>query len=291
MNTIDPEVKATLSKYRDAKRLRDTLKSRFSIVNGPRIQQIKSTIARCEQPKTMPITTYFGKLTALWEELNNYKPLITCSCCTSCTAGQQHEKRRENTRLHQFFMGSYPDYFSQTRANILSTDPLPSLDRAYQLLIQDKRVRQAKSATEERPPEALGFVARSSMGRGKSDDQRERQDKSHLHCTNCKKSGHLVSGCFELIGYPDWWPNQSKAQGGGAGRGRPSPSSGRGRGDPARANATNSNPAAFNFNHQGQNMQAAGHVFTPEQWKILAGFIGNTKVYDERLTGEFDFNS
>ena len=210
MNTIDPEVKATLSKYRDAKRLWDTLKSRFSIVNGSRIQQIKSVIARCEQPKTMSIATYFGKLTALWEELNNYEPLITCSCFTSCTAGQQHEKRRESTRLHQFLMGLYPDYFSQTRTNILSTDPLPSLDRAYQLLIQDERVRQAKSTIEEKPPEAVGFAVRTSTGRGRSDNSgnpRERQDRSHQLCTHCNKKGHLVSGCFELIGYPEWWPS------------------------------------------------------------------------------------
>lgn len=32
MNTLDPEVKSTLSKYKDAKRLWDTLKSRFAIV-------------------------------------------------------------------------------------------------------------------------------------------------------------------------------------------------------------------------------------------------------------------
>ena len=140
MNTIDPEVKSNLSKYKDAKRLWDTLKSRFAMVNGPRIQQIKLAISRCEQTKMMSVVTYFGKLTALWEELNTYEPLITCFCCTDCTAGQEHEKRRDNNRLHQFLMGLYTDYHAQTRANILSQDPLPSLDRAYQLVVQDERV-------------------------------------------------------------------------------------------------------------------------------------------------------
>lgn len=93
MNTIDPEVKATLSKYRDVRRLWETLKSRFAMVNGPRIQQLKSFIAKFEQPKTMSVASYFGKLTALWEELNTYEPLITCSCCDKCIARQEHEKR------------------------------------------------------------------------------------------------------------------------------------------------------------------------------------------------------
>ena len=35
MNTIDLEVKAMLPKYKDAKKLWETLKSRYSIVNGP----------------------------------------------------------------------------------------------------------------------------------------------------------------------------------------------------------------------------------------------------------------
>ena len=87
-------------------------------------------------------------------------------------------------------------------------------------------------------------------------------------------------------------------QGGRAGRGRPSPSSGRGRGGLARSNTTTSSPAVSSNSQQGQNspaagpssQAAAGRIFTPEQWKFLAKFIGNIKVSDERMTGEFDFN-
>ena len=88
-------------------------------------------------------------------------------------------------------------------------------------------------------------------------------------------------------------------QGGGAGRGRPSPSSGRGRGGLARANATTSSLAMSSNSHHGQilpatgssSQAAAGHIFSPEQRKFLAEFIGHIKVSDERMTGEFDFNS
>lgn len=66
-------------------------------------------------------------------------------------------------------MGLYTDSYSQIRANILSQDPLPSLGRAYQLLIQDERVRLAKTVSEDKPPEAVGFAVRASTGRGISD--------------------------------------------------------------------------------------------------------------------------
>ncbi|CAH1444911.1 unnamed protein product [Lactuca virosa] len=99
MNTIDPEVKCYLSKYRDAKKLWDTLKSRFAVVNGPRIQQLKSSIAKCEQSKTMHVSEYFGKLTALWEELHRHEPLIICTCYEECTTDKAFQLVVQDERV------------------------------------------------------------------------------------------------------------------------------------------------------------------------------------------------
>ena len=166
------------------------------------------------------------------------------------------------------------------------------LDRAYQLVVQDERVRLSRIVSEDKPTDAVGFAIRMSAGHGRSQStahHRDKPDKSHLHCTHCKKSGHLISRCFELIGYPDWWPNLSKVQGNAAGRGNRTTTTGKGRGsNSARANATNSSSGFTSQPPKGANsQQPPSQVFTPEQWKILAGFIGNTKVSDERLTGEF----
>lgn len=148
MNTIDPEVKSTLSKFREAKRLWDHLKIHFATINGPHIQQLCSSIARCEQPKSMHVSVYYGKLNALWDELLHHLPLISCTCCSNCTAGSIHdETRRETEKLHDFLMGLNSEYYSRLRTQILyiSTEPLPSLDRAYQLVSHDERVRLTKS--------------------------------------------------------------------------------------------------------------------------------------------------
>ncbi|KAL4581728.1 hypothetical protein LXL04_006255 [Taraxacum kok-saghyz] len=209
MNTIDPEVKCYLLKYRDAKKLWDTLKSRFAVVNGPRIQQLKYSIAKCEQTKTMPVSEYFGKLTALWEELHRHEPII--------------------------------DY---------------------------------------KPPEVLGFSVRANMnkGRGRGGD---RPDKSHLSCSHCKKTGHESSNCFELVGYPEWWEDRSKNDGGGRG-GR---SGGRGRGN-ARANSSYVHSTVTGHNG-GSNNNASPLLFTAEQWKALTGLMSTSKIPDEHLNGKF----
>ena len=71
MNTIEPEVKHSISKFKEVYSLWDTLKTRFAIINGPRIHQLKSSIARCEQTKSMSVEAYFAQLSGLWEELHH----------------------------------------------------------------------------------------------------------------------------------------------------------------------------------------------------------------------------
>jgi len=49
------------------------------LVNGPRIQQIKSNLAECRQ-KVMSIVNYYGKLKQLCDALANYDQPPTCKC-------------------------------------------------------------------------------------------------------------------------------------------------------------------------------------------------------------------
>ncbi|XP_056697415.1 uncharacterized protein [Spinacia oleracea] len=276
-NTIHPEVKSNISKFRDAKRLWDHLKQHFAQTNGPRIQQLKSSIAKCEQTKTIV-----------------------------------HEARQEQSKLHQFLMGLYSDYYATLRTNILSQDPLPMLDRAYQLVTQDEQVRKAKQESEEKPIEALGFHVRTGAGRGRG--RTERPVCSHcnkpgheaancwydLVCSHCKKNGHEASHCYELVGYPEHW--QDYRTNGGAGRGGRGTSAGRGRGALANA-ATGSNNLvtgvvanAVTSNNKSVADSAnvgnsSNQLFTSEQWKALAGLFGNSAIPENRLNGKFDNNA
>ncbi|KAH7564867.1 hypothetical protein JRO89_XS09G0048500 [Xanthoceras sorbifolium] len=108
-------------------------------------------------------------------------------------------RKREQGKLHDFLMGLNIDLYAQLRTNILSQDPLPSLDRAYQLVIQHERVRLAKAVTDDKPAE----------------------------------HGHDKNNCYEIVGYPEGWSNRNKAD---EGAGRSRRQAGRGRGS-ARANA------------------------------------------------------
>jgi hypothetical protein len=105
MNTIEPSLRSTISHMEVAKDLWDDIKERFSIANGPRIQQLKAELVECKQ-RGLTIVTYYGKLKKLWEELSNYDQVPTCKCglCT-CRLSSVLEKKREEEKVHQFLMG------------------------------------------------------------------------------------------------------------------------------------------------------------------------------------------
>ena len=63
-NTIEPSLRSTISHVEVAKDLWNDIKERFSITNGPRIQQLKSELVDCKQ-KGMTIADYYGKLKQL----------------------------------------------------------------------------------------------------------------------------------------------------------------------------------------------------------------------------------
>ena len=91
------------------------------------------------------------------------------------------EGEREEERVHQFLMGLDEDGYGTVRSNILSTDPLPNLNRVYAMVVQQERVRTMTRTKEERGNPisfAVQVGGRNLRGDGK--------DKNVV-CSNCKR--------------------------------------------------------------------------------------------------------
>ena len=149
-NTIEPTLRSTISYMENVKELWEEIKQRFSIGNGPRVQQLKSDLVNCKQ-EGQGIVVYYGRLKSLWDELNNYDsiPICTCTGC-KCNITTQLEKKQEEERVHQFLMGLYEDGYETVRSNILSIEPLLNLNRVYAMIVQQERVRTMTRTKEER---------------------------------------------------------------------------------------------------------------------------------------------
>ncbi|GAU34891.1 hypothetical protein TSUD_144220 [Trifolium subterraneum] len=261
LNTIEASLRSTISYMENAKELWDDIKDRLSVVNGPRIQQLKSELASCKQ-EGMTMVNYYGKLKALWDELGNYQqiPICTCKGCT-CDIKTKLEKRREEEKVHQFLMGLDDVLYGTTRSSLLATDPLPSLNRVYATLIQEERVKTIARSKEERI-EIVGLTVKTG-GR-----MRERGDPKDKACSNCKQSGHEATGCFQLIGYPDWWGDRPRHEAKGVARVKgQQQSQGRGR---------------------GMEVDNGGLIgLSAEQWQKLMEILNNQKGNNsEKMTGK-----
>jgi hypothetical protein len=282
LNTVEPNLRSTISYQENVKQLWEDIKERLSISNGPRIQQIKMDLAECRQTG-MTMVAYYGKLKSLWDELANYQqvPICTCSGCT-CDVKGRMEKQREEEKVHQFLMGLDDVIYGTVRSNLLATDPLPKLNRVYATLVQEERVRAISRGKEERA-EVVGF---SAQVRGRSKGLAAMKDKDPV-CSNCNRSGHEAEGCFQLVGYPEWWGDRPRGESGGRGRGRQRGgyASGRGRNGNVRANAAHINGETSTAMNIPNNNALPG--LSNDQWQTLVNLLNNHKVNEnDKMTGK-----
>lgn len=169
--TIDEKLSSSLSYSDNAHKLWTHIQKRFAVKNGQRVQRLKSELANCRQ-NGVPIETYYGQLTKLWTSLADYQQGKTI---------EDIIKEREEDKLHQFLMGLDESLYSSVKSNLLSRDPLPTLDEAYNVLVQDEESKLIGRMQEERS-DGVSFAMQSVS----------KQRSGTATCGLCGKTGHLT---------------------------------------------------------------------------------------------------
>lgn len=126
-----------------------------------------------------------------------------------------------STRLLQFSMGLNSE-FEMIRGQILILEPLPSVSKAFAMVVRfesEKSVTQSYSTTRV---EATAMLAKTSVLKSKYDNKNygKKKDggtKIDGFCDHCKNVGHTKETCFKLHGYPDWFKEYKDAKKGGNG--------------------------------------------------------------------------
>lgn len=73
--------------------------------------------------------------------------------------------------------------------------PLPSVSQAYAFLIQEEKHREIQASTQ--------FIFESAaMNVVSNQSQSKSESKKHIVCSHRKKTGHLASKCYRLVGFP-----------------------------------------------------------------------------------------
>ncbi|KAL0307507.1 UNVERIFIED_CONTAM: hypothetical protein Scaly_2561500 [Sesamum calycinum] len=202
MNSISKDIAKAFSYAKSARSLWLQLEARFGQVNGPMIY-IAREIASTYQGN-LDIVSYFTKIAMLWDELECVDRTPECSCSSQRTMAD----KVASAQLMQFLIG-LNDSFDAIRSQILVMDPLPSVDKAYSLVLRVESQRQSSINIQNINNNAAMTVRGTNFKRetGEKVFQQKKQytDKKNFYCTHCTRTGHSKESCFKLHGYPDWF--------------------------------------------------------------------------------------
>ncbi|XP_019235591.1 PREDICTED: uncharacterized protein LOC109215922 [Nicotiana attenuata] len=214
-----------------------SLEHRFGQSNGAKLCHLQKELSGLSQG-TNDIASYFTRLKRLWDELDSLNSNVKCTCTCICEGKKMLEKSQEDERLIQFFMGLNEAY-GQARGNILMMSPLPNINHAYSLVLQDENQREvyanpliSTDASSFMVVSQANFTSQGNFslrnGKQKSSGQFQRNNNvapaprsgyapqkspnpkgkrtrfnPNVSCTYCKKTGHTVDDCYRIIGFPD----------------------------------------------------------------------------------------
>ncbi|XP_073121108.1 uncharacterized protein [Henckelia pumila] len=117
LNSVSKEISASILFADSAVEIWDDLHDRFQQSNGPRIFQLRRELFTLRQEQD-PVTVYFTKIKALWEELNQFRPMCSCGKCV-CDGVKKIEAYTQMDYTMLFLMG-LNDSFAQVRSQHLA---------------------------------------------------------------------------------------------------------------------------------------------------------------------------
>ncbi|KAF8405018.1 hypothetical protein HHK36_009914 [Tetracentron sinense] len=196
LNSISSDIAHSVIYAETAQAVWNDLEERFSQSNAPRIYQIKRSISTLLQEQSS-LAAYFTKLKGYWDELASYTTAPTCTCGALKTLSEYQQQER----LYQFLMG-LNDSYSAIRSQILAMDSLPTVSKAYSLILQEEKQRELHVTNPTMPNSAILSVTKHETHGATPQDSGQYKTRSRPRCDHCKRLGHVKSKCYKLHGYP-----------------------------------------------------------------------------------------
>ncbi|VFR00855.1 unnamed protein product [Cuscuta campestris] len=156
--------------------------------NGLRIHQLKTEMQNLRQ-KGQSVEVYYNQFITLWNQLYGGRdPTRGCRCGAAVLLRDDVEKEK----THTFLLGLDDEQYGGIRSQILGTEPIPDINRAYSLITQEEHHHSIVRARNDRT-DAMAFAVTRPPP----------PPPNTYQCTHCGKSGHTVDRCYMLIGFPN----------------------------------------------------------------------------------------
>ncbi|XP_070009690.1 uncharacterized protein [Nicotiana sylvestris] len=189
MNVVRPGLLSSVLYASSAHKVWEDLKERFDKVNGSRILYLHREVHTLTQG-VMTVTDYFSKLRELWDEFDALTPCPGCPCPESKMYAQYFEYQR----LLQFLTGLNESY-SQSRSQIMMMSHLPSINRAYSMLVDQESQRNLVNMPQvAQVSEALENLAMYS-NKGTNNTGSYKEKRNQVQCEYCHYKGVQEEWC------------------------------------------------------------------------------------------------
>ncbi|VFQ75998.1 unnamed protein product [Cuscuta campestris] len=169
-NSVDETIQPSIASHTVVHELWTDVKARYSTVNEPHIYQLENELQNLHQ-KGQTVVVYYNQFVTIWNKLYGMDD-PTCGC--KCEAATQLKDRAEKSKTRKFLLGLDDEQFGSIRGQILGTQPLVDLNKAFYLITQEERHKNAVRARDDHT-DAMAFAttrATSNGGRGRQSPSR-----------------------------------------------------------------------------------------------------------------------
>ena len=198
MNSISKDIAASVIFANSAAEIWQDLHTRFKQHNGRRLFQLKKDLMNLSQGN-LSVNAYFTKLKAIWEELKSHKPIASCTC-----GGAKSFLEFDEVEYVLSFLMGLSECYSHIRGQLLLQDPLPYINKAFSLVLQEEKHKEVTSANTASHQTQVPFAI-------KVDSTKPRAKKDRPQCSHCGLLGHTADKCYKLHGYPPGYKPKNKA--------------------------------------------------------------------------------
>ncbi|XP_073132877.1 uncharacterized protein [Henckelia pumila] len=209
LNSVSKDIAASILFAESATEIWNDLHDRFQQSNGPTIFQLRRDLINLRQEQD-PVSVYFTKLKALWEELNHFRPLCNCGKCI-CNRVKKIEEFVQMDYTMMFLMG-LNDSFAQVRSQVLLMDPLPPINRVFSLIIQEERKCTIVPRSISNPSTSeMDFMIKGDHSQATVSNRGPyKPQKGRPFCVSCRHPGCTVETCYKIHGYPLGYKSKTK---------------------------------------------------------------------------------
>jgi hypothetical protein len=131
LNFVSSSIAQSVIFLENAVDIWNDLRESFSQGDLIRISELQHEIYDLKQ-ENRSVTEFYSELKLLWEELELYLPIPTCTCHIRCNCEAMRAARRNHMILHTIrFLTGLNENFSVVKSQILLMEPLPPMNKVF----------------------------------------------------------------------------------------------------------------------------------------------------------------